>query len=59
MMLLELGSVLLASSVLVCLGTASQVELSLNGDDWTISDVEGRVKNLQAVVPGQVHLDLL
>lgn len=34
-------------------------EMSLSGDDWTISDALGRVKNLQATVPGQVHLDLL
>ena len=34
-------------------------EMSLNGDNWTISDTLGPVKNLQATVPGQIHLDLL
>ena len=38
---------------------SEQTEVSLNGEDWTISDSKGRVKDLQAVVPGQVHLDLL
>ena len=50
---------LFASSVFIGSGVSEQTEISLNGNNWTISDSEGRVKDLQAVVPGQVHLDLL
>lgn len=51
--------VLLAPLFLLPAVIADQNEISLNGDQWTISDSEGHVKELQAVVPGQVHLDLL
>lgn len=36
-----------------------QKEMSLNGDTWTLSDEAGRVKNIQATVPGVTHMDLL
>ena len=36
-----------------------QVEISLNGDSWSLSDTEGRVKGIKAQVPGTVHLDLM
>ena len=36
-----------------------QVEISLNGDSWSLSDTDGRVKGIQAQVPGTVHLDLM
>lgn len=44
---------------LLRLSQGDQREISLNGDDWTISNSQGNVTNLQATVPGQVHLDLL
>jgi beta-mannosidase len=34
-------------------------EISLNGNDWILSDSAGKVKNIKATVPGIVHLDLL
>ena len=53
-------------SLVVCLLYFSlvrcdQAEIPLSGDTWTISDTEGRVdkKGVPAIVPGQVHLDLL
>ena len=36
-----------------------QVEISLNGDSWSLSDTDGRVKAIKAQVPGVVHLDLM
>ena len=36
-----------------------QAEISLNGDSWSLSDTEGRVKAIKAQVPGVVHLDLM
>ena len=36
-----------------------QVEISLNGDSWSLSDTDGRVKAIKAEVPGSVHLDLM
>ena len=36
-----------------------QVEISLNGDSWTLSDTDGKVKAIKAQVPGTVHLDLM
>ena len=36
-----------------------QVEISLNGDSWTLSDTDGRVKAIKAQIPGSVHLDLM
>ena len=36
-----------------------QVEISLDGDSWTLSDSAGRVKAIEAHVPGTVHLDLM
>ena len=36
-----------------------QVEISLNGDSWSLSDGAGRVKSINARVPGTVHLDLM
>ena len=40
-------------------GVGSQLEISLNGDSWSLSDTEGRVKAIKAQVPGSVHLDLM
>ncbi len=50
--------------IIVCLSwalltNADQKEISLNGDNWLLSDEAGRVKELQATVPGIVHTDLL
>ena len=39
--------------------SANQKEINLNGDDWLLSDEAGRVKGIQATVPGIVHMDLL
>ena len=36
-----------------------QMEISLNGDSWFLSDTDGRVKAIKAQVPGSVHLDLM
>ena len=36
-----------------------QNQISLNGDKWTLSDEAGKVKNIQATVPGVTHLDLM
>ena len=36
-----------------------QDEMSLNGDSWSLSDTDGRVKAIKAQVPGVVHLDLM
>ncbi len=38
---------------------ADQKEISLNGDKWLLSDEGGRMKQIQATVPGIVHMDLL
>ena len=40
-------------------GAGDQVEISLNGDSWSLSDTDGRVKAVKAQVPGVVHLDLM
>ncbi len=37
---------------------ADQVEIPLNGNSWVLSGSSGRVKSLQATVPGQVHTTL-
>ena len=42
----------------LAVGTADQTVISLNGDNWILSDSSGRVKGLQATVPGQAHTDL-
>lgn len=55
------GSILLVVCLLYfSLVRCDQAEIPLIGDDWTISDTEGRVsqKGVPAIVPGQVHLDL-
>lgn len=45
--------------ILLCAFAAGdQVEISLNGDSWILSDTTGRVNKIPATVPGQVHLDL-
>lgn len=49
---------LLLVLLLSSLSTCDQVEISLNGDSWRLSDTSGRVNSIQATVPGQVHLDL-
>lgn len=43
----------------VTLVNGDQKEISLNGEDWSLSDEAGKVKNLPATVPGIVHMDLL
>jgi hypothetical protein len=40
-------------------GVCDQFEISLNGDSWSLSDTDGRVKAIKAQVPGSVHLDLM
>ena len=53
---------LIAAAVLgitLALASADQSVINLDGDDWLLSDSFGRVKGLQATVPGQVHTDLL
>ena len=49
------GVVLVA---LLSLVAADEIVISLDGDKWLLSDSSGRVKGLQATVPGQVHTDL-
>jgi beta-mannosidase len=44
--------------VILAVAAADQTVISLNGDNWILSDSFGRVKGLQATVPGQVHTDL-
>ena len=51
--------VALALSLLCVAVQGDQVEISLNGDSWSLSDTEGRVKAIKAQVPGVVHLDLM
>ena len=50
---------LLVIAFLCLQSKADQREISLNGDDWLLSDEAGRVKEIQATVPGIVHMDLL
>ena len=45
--------------LLICGAVGDQEEISLNGDSWSLSDTEGRVKAIKAQVPGTVHLDLM
>jgi hypothetical protein len=40
-------------------GVCDQLEVSLNGDSWSLSDTDGKVKAIKAQVPGVVHLDLM
>ena len=51
--------VLLLRLFLLHIAVGDQVEISLNGDSWSLSDTEGRVKTIKAQVPGSVHLDLM
>ena len=50
-------AVLLLSAFLAVASSDTEV-ISLDSDKWLLSDSSGRVKNLQATVPGQVHTDL-
>ena len=52
-------ALLLQLVLLVHRGVGDQVEISLNGDSWSLSDTKGRVKAIKAQVPGSVHLDLM
>ena len=52
-------ALLLLQLVLLRGGVGDQLEMSLNGDSWSLSDFEGRVKAIKAQVPGVVHLDLM
>ena len=56
---LKFFAVLSVSAVLLQLVACDQVEIDLTGDAWTLTEEGGRVKDIPAVVPGQVHLDLL
>ena len=49
----------LLQALLFHVAACNQLEISLNGDSWTLSDTEGRVKEAKAQVPGTVHLDLM
>ena len=49
------GAILVAFLAVV---TADEMVISLDGDNWLLSDSSGQVKGLQATVPGQVHTDL-
>ena len=50
--------VLLLQLLLSHAAVGDQVEISLNGV-WSLSDADGRVKAIEAQVPGTVHLDLM
>ena len=52
-------ALLLQLVLLVHVAVGDQVEISLNGDSWSLSDTDGRVKGIKAQVPGSVHLDLM
>ena len=54
---MELVLVVFLASLALVVG--DQTVISLDGDDWFLSDSSGRFKEVQATVPGQVHLDLL
>ena len=54
-MLMLVASLLLIFPALL----SAQTVIPLDGDEWQVFDSAGRVKQLQASVPGQVHLDLL
>lgn len=45
-------------TVFVALATADQSIISLDGDNWLLSDSFGLVEGLPVTVPGQVHTDL-
>ena len=51
--------VLLLEMALLRGAVGDQLEISLNGDSWSLSDTDGRVKAIKAQVPGVVHLDLM
>lgn len=53
---MKIHAVILVATV--ALATADQSVISLNGDNWLLSDSFGRVEGLQATVPGHVHTDL-
>ena len=52
-------ALLLLELVLLRGAVGDQFEISLNGDSWSLSDTDGRVKAIKAQVPGSVHLDLM
>ena len=53
---MKVSAVVLVAALAVAV--ADQTVISLDGDNWILSDSFGRVKGLQATVPGQVHTDL-
>ncbi len=53
------SAILLALFVFVHGGVGDQLEISLNGDSWSLADTDGRVKAIKAQGPGSVHLDLV
>ena len=57
--IMKLLVVLVVFSCSGLLARAKQKEIFLNGDNWSLSDEAGRVKQVQATVPGIVHTDLL
>ena len=54
-----LAPALLLQLFLLHVAVGDQVEISLNGDSWSLSDTDGKVKAIKAQVPGVVHLDLM
>jgi preprotein translocase subunit SecG len=52
-------ALLLLQLVLLQGAVGDQLEISLSGDSWSLSDTDGRVKAIKAQVPGVVHLDLM
>ena len=55
----DLVAVVLPLVLLLRGAVGEQVDYSLDSDSWSLSDTEGRVKGIQAKVPGSVHLDLM
>lgn len=49
----------LLSVTFLAFAAADEIVISLNGEKWLLSDGSGRVKDVQANVPGQVHTTLL
>lgn len=41
-----------------CAQQSTPVEVSLNGNSWTVRNSVGNVTNIPATVPGQIHMDL-
>lgn len=48
----------LLSVTFLAFAATDEIVISLDGDKWLLSDGSGRVKDVQATVPGQVHTTL-